>query len=161
MPAGHAKFRPPIAARSLSVVTCRDGELCGRSYGDAQAVVVIEALPEPDNRVQLKMTPEIQFGQERPRCISTQGVLRMEVGRDRRAFDELAMSADLASGDMVVLGCLDSRPGSLGDQFFTRDNEGHHEQKLLVIRLSQTQHDDLFDPAGVLPVDEPRSGSPQ
>ena len=49
---------------------------------------------------------------------------------------------------MLVLTCLPDRPGSLGHRFFTHECAGQAEQKLLVIRLSQTQHDGLFSPRG-------------
>ena len=92
-------------------------------------------------------------GEPRKRFVGSQGALRMEVGRARRVFDELTLSARLSVGQMIVLGSLDSRPGSLGHHFFTQDSEGPVEQKLMVIRLSQTQHDDLFDAEGLLPLD--------
>lgn len=138
----------------LPVVLCKSGELCGQSYEDAQAMLIIKATAKPSGRVQLELTPQIQHGRQRPHYVGTQGTLRMEIGRDRRTFDDLVMSANLAAGDMVVLGSIDGRPGSLGHYFFTQETEGRHEQKLLVVRLSQTQHDDLFDPNGVLPVDD-------
>jgi hypothetical protein len=54
----------------------------------------------------------------------------------------------------MVLSSLPSRPGSLGHYFFT-ENEEHLEQKVLVIRLTQTQHDGLFSPnAKELPLDK-------
>ena len=62
-------------------------------------------------------------------------------------------SATLPPGAMLVLGSLSSRPGSLGHHFFT-ENDGRLEQKLLVVRLAQTQHDDLFDPAEPLKLEE-------
>jgi hypothetical protein len=65
----------------------------------------------------------------------------------------MAIDAALAPGQMLVLGSLVDRPGSLGHRFFTGQNDGKLEQKLLVIRLSQTQHDGLFDPPEVIPLD--------
>lgn len=138
----------------LPVVMCQSGDLCGRSYSDAQAMLVVKPFPTSGDHVRLEVVPQIEYGQSRPRYVGTHGALRLEVGRDRRVFEKLALSADVATGSMIVMGCVDARPGSLGYHFFTRTTDGRLEQKLLVIRLSQTQHDDLFDPDGVLPLDE-------
>ena len=54
---------------------------------------------------------------------------------------------------MLVLTSLPNRQGSLGHHFFTETN-GRLEQKLLIIRLSQTQHDGLFVPPEPLRLDE-------
>jgi hypothetical protein len=54
---------------------------------------------------------------------------------------------------MIVVSCLPERPGSLGHRFLTEVRSGQKEQKLLVIRLSQTQHDDLSPPVQVISPD--------
>ena len=48
---------------------------------------------------------------------------------------------------------MPNRPGSLGHHFFT-ERQDRPEQKLLIIRLSQTQHDGLFNPPEPLKLDE-------
>ena len=129
----------------LPVVMCRDGQLCGRSYENAQAVLVLKAFPEADGRVRLEIVPEVHHGQQRKRFVGSHGALRMDVGRARRVFDELTLSARLSVGQMIVLSSLESRPGSLGHHFFTRDN-GSRERQLIVVRLAQTQHQSMFSP---------------
>ena len=80
-------------------------------------------------------------------------MLRLEAGRPRRAFDEMTISATLSPGSMLLLSSVPRLPGSLGHHFFTEDN-GRLEQKLLVLRLAQTQHDELFTPPEVLQLPE-------
>ena len=46
---------------------------------------------------------------------------------------------------MLIVSSLPNRPGSVGHYFFT-ENEARLEQKLLIVRLAQTQHDGLFSP---------------
>jgi hypothetical protein len=77
----------------------------------------------------------------------------MEPGRRKRTFDEMTIEARLSPGQMLVLGSLTSRPGSLGHRFFTLQRDGKTEQKLLIVRLAQTQHEELFDPDKALPLD--------
>ena len=67
-------------------------------------------------------------------------MLQMEASRPRRTFDDMNLCATLMPGDMVVLTNLPDHPGSLGHQFFTT-TEGEAGQKLLVVRLAQTQRD--------------------
>jgi len=116
-------------------------------------VFVIRARPERDGRVRIRLVPEVQHGENKLRYVGTQGVLRIEPGRTKRAFDDLAVEAVLAPGHMLLLGTLLDPPGSLGRRFFTQNVDGQVQQKLLVIRLAQTQHDDLFDSGDVLPLD--------
>lgn len=122
------------------------GKVGGQSYEQAQPLLAITVALEPDGRVRLEWMPELHYGPIHQRRITSdgQGVLRFEPGRDRRVFHDMAAEAVLTSGDMLVLSTLPDRSGSLGSHFFTQCRRGVEDQKLLVIRLSQTQHDDQF-----------------
>ncbi len=85
----------------------------------------------------------VHHDQPRQRRIEDQGVLRFDFGRPKRDFEDMAISTTLSPGGMLVMTNLPNRSGSLGHHFFT-ENDGRLEQKLLVIRLSQTQQDGLF-----------------
>lgn len=141
----------------LSVLRSTPGGLCGESYTDAQGVLAVEAFPEPDGRVRLEFVPEVHHGQYAQRISGHQQAFRIETSRSQRAFEEMAFSVRLTPGDMLVVSGLPNRPGSLGHGFFTYERAGYQEQKLLVIRLSQTQHDGLFAPPDVPPTDAPPS----
>ena len=139
----------------LPVLIADPDGLRGQTYSKAQGVLAVKAFSERDGRVRLDLVPELHYGESQQRYVGTQGALRLEAGRPRRAFDPMAVSATLAPGHMLVLSSLPSRPGSLGHHFFTQESGGQLEQKLLVIRLAQTQHDDLFALQDLLPPDEP------
>lgn len=119
------------------------GQLCGKTYQQAQGMFAVRAAPQPDGKVRLRLVPELHHGQPRQRWAGHQGVLRMETRRAHVVYDELAVELDLLPGDMLVMSSLPSRPGSLGHYFLTV-GEGQIEQKLLVIRLAQTQHDGVI-----------------
>ena len=123
----------------------REG-LCGDTYNMAQAVWAAKAFPQDDGRVELHLTPELHHDEARQRWVGSQGMLRLETARPRRVFDDMTLSPTLSPGDMLVLSSLPNRQGSLGHHFFTEDHD-KLEQKLLIIRLSQTQHDELFNPS--------------
>jgi hypothetical protein len=137
----------------LPVLMSESGGLCGQTYARAQGLLAVKTFPLPDGRVRLDLLPELHYGEPRQRFVGDQGALRLESGRPRRGFENLAFSVTLAPGHMLLVSCLPSRPGSLGHHFFTTVNGGQKEQKLLIIRLAQTQHDGLFEPDAVLPLE--------
>jgi hypothetical protein len=136
----------------LPVLMNKGGQISGQTYNQAQGVFAIQATPQADGRIRIEMTPEVHHDQPRPRWTSVNGVLQLEPGRPRESYDELKLSADMRPGMMLVVSGLPSRQGSLGHYFFT-EMHGHLEQKLLIVRLSQTQHDGLFSPPDTLKLD--------
>ncbi|NQU20694.1 MAG: hypothetical protein HQ567_05375 [Candidatus Nealsonbacteria bacterium] len=138
----------------MPVLLRESGRLAGQTFAHAQARLAVKTLPQPDGHVLLELVPELQHDQARQRWIGdNQGMLRLKADRPCRAFDEMKISAKLAPGSMLLLSSLTTRPASLGHRFFT-ENDGQLEQKLLVIRLVQTQHDSVFSPPDVLQLDE-------
>lgn len=138
----------------LPVLMCESGQIAGQTYSQAQGVFAVKSFPQPDGRVRLQLTPELHYGQPRQRWVGEQNVMRLETSRPRKTYDDMTLTADLAPGAMLILASLPNRTGSLGHHFFTQ-NDGRIEQKLLVVRLSQTQHDGLFDaPPETLKLDD-------
>ncbi len=137
----------------LPVLVNAAGQLSGQTYNEAQGVFAVKSFPQPDGRVRLELVPELHYGQPRQRWVGGQGMMRLETSRAKQVYDDMTLSADLSPGTMLVLSSLPSRPGSLGHHFFTQ-SEPRLEQKLLVIRLSQTQHDGLFAPPEPLKLEE-------
>jgi hypothetical protein len=130
----------------LPVLTREPGGVCGRSYPKAQCLLALKTAFEADGRVRLNLVPEVHYGEPRQRYVGEGAALILEAGRARKAFDELTVTAALLPGHMLLISSLDSRPGTLGHQFFTCKSNGRLEQKLLLIRLAQSPHDSLFDP---------------
>jgi hypothetical protein len=125
---------------SLPVLISENGEVRGGTYRQAQGVLALKTFPQSDGSVRLSLVPELHHEQARQRWVGRQGMLQMDTSRPRRSFDDMALSARLMPGDMLVFTSLPDRPGSLGHHFFTT-SEGESSQKLLVVRLAQTQHD--------------------
>jgi hypothetical protein len=138
---------------SLPVLICGPEGIRGDDCAQAQGVLSVESFPERDGRVRLRIVPEIQHGAPGLRYVGRQGMVRLETGRSKRVLDSLSMEATLSPGQMLVFSGRLDRPATLGHRFFTPDRDGRTEQKLLVIRLAQTQHDDLFDAPEVLTLD--------
>ena len=124
----------------------RSGEISGQVYNQAQAILAFCTKIESDGRVCMNIVPEVHYGQPQKRWVSgNQGVLQLDSSRKREIFESLATESTLGPGEMFVISSLPDRSGSLGHYFLTETKSGKLEQKLLVIRLSQTQHDSLFD----------------
>jgi len=137
----------------LPVLISESGELGGETYSQAQAVLVVKTFPQGDGRVRVELVPELQHGELRQRWVGQDGMWRLEAGRQQRVFEEMAFSATLSPGCMLLVSSLPDRPGSLGHHFFTEDN-GKPQQKLLVLRLAQTQHEGLFSPRRTLSLEQ-------
>jgi len=140
----------------LAVPTYESGQLSVQTYCQAQGHLTVEAAAQSDGRVQLKLTPELRHGQSRmtPRpVVGNEAILQLAPNQPCRVFDDLSISATVSPGAMLVLSCLPDRAGSLGHHFFTCNNE-RLERKLLVVRLSQTQHDDSLVAGQILPLPE-------
>jgi hypothetical protein len=80
--------------------------------------------------------------------VADQAIFRCEPGRPKRAFEEMKLTALMGPGAMLLLGSQPKREGSLGHYFFLESNgrDDQLDQKLTLIRLCQTQHDDLVSP---------------
>ena len=133
----------------LPVLLSGPDGVTGKTYQKAQGVLAVSVIPEKDGRVLLQAVPELHHDESQRVFTGSQGAWRIDTARPRLVFDDMTVSARLAPGQMIVLSCLPTRPGSLGHNFLTTDSSGSLEQKLLVIRLSQTQHDELFEPTPI------------
>ena len=132
----------------MPILVSEAGEIRGLTYEQAQGIFALHVAPQPDGRVQLELVPEIHHGQNRQHWVGDQSIFRLETGRPKRAFEELKLAAVMGPGAMLLLGSQPNRPGSLGHYFFLEGNgrDDRLDQKLILVRLCQTQHDDLVSP---------------
>ncbi len=125
------------------------GDLRGLTYNQAQGVFALKVGSEPDGRVRLELTPEVQHDQTRQHIVGDAGMFRMETGRPKRSFDDLRIAPVLGVGAMVILGSQLDRVGSLGHYFFQEPagRDERLEPKMIIIRVGQTQNDDIVSPS--------------
>lgn len=128
-------------------------QVSGHTYRQAQGLFELKASQQRDGRVRLELLPQLSYGEVRQHWVGNQGMLRLEASRPKRAFSDMRMEVTLTAGHLLMLAALPQRPGSLGNYFFSDNSSGQPEQKLLLIRLIQTQHDDLLPPPEILPLD--------
>ncbi len=128
----------PIEER-VHVLVNEEGGTRGETFEKAQCMFSVRSFPKGDGRVRLELTPEIEHGEARNRRVATEGVWRLDFGRDRKAFDSLRMETTLEPGQTLIVSS-GAEPIGIGRCFFNRDEE----TTLFLVRVAQTQRDDLF-----------------
>lgn len=128
----------------LPLLARDSGQVCGRTYRKADCRFALKATPGVDNELQLELVPEVQYGDAQLRQVVGEGTLRLEPGRPRKCFPELAARFVLRPGQMLLFASTPDTPGSLGHYFFTDDAGEQRTRRLLMIRLAQAGEDELF-----------------
>ena len=116
----------------------------GKTLREAQCVLAARCYPQGNGEVRVELTPEIHHGTPRKQWVAGEGTFHLVTGRDRQVYDDLLMEITLTPGQTLVLSCTPEF--GLGHNFFLDTSHGDAQQKLLLIRLTQTQRDDLFEP---------------
>jgi hypothetical protein len=138
-------------SQPLVVLTSEEGRVEGASYEKPAMLFDLRSIPHGDGQATLQLTPEIQHGDERKSFIHSDFGLRPDMSRDRKTWQDLSMSVKLSPGQMIALSCNgDPKSSNLGKAFFvTHTAEQSDERVLLLIKLAETQLDELFAPEGV------------
>jgi hypothetical protein len=124
----------------------RDGDYSsGETFHQAQCVLEIRTYPQGDGRVRVQLTPEIQHGHLRSQFVGHDGSWLINNDRETRSFDSLAMEVLMTPGESLVLSCTADVKG-LGQHMFVDGKSDSDTQYLVLVRLVQTQFDDLFAP---------------
>ncbi|MHC2069336.1 hypothetical protein ACYFX5_17825 [Bremerella sp. T1] len=127
----------------VSLLETVDGALRGETYHDAECKLAIKMFPQNDGRVQVMVTPEIHHGEAKQRVEGSQGMLRVETRREVKVLEQVAFSAMVEPGQTVMLSGTTESKG-LGKTFFERESGGSSRRQVLMIRVSGSQFDDLF-----------------
>jgi len=93
----------------------------------------------------LSLTPEIEHGEMKARWGGSEGMMIHQTSQDRLILDRLAFEAMLAPGQSLIVSTTPEIKG-LGEYFFSQHVGGAAERRLMVIRYTQTQFDNLFAP---------------
>jgi hypothetical protein len=134
----------------LTVLTIRDGQsVSGETYSKASVLFDLRAVPHGDGRATIELTPEIQHGEHRQTFVSTEFGVRPEMRRAQQVWKELKMEVKLNPGQVLVVSST-MPPKSLGSAFFVAKTADQSEERvLLLLRLAETQLDELFAPEAV------------
>ena len=138
-------------SQPLVVLTSEEGRVEGANYEQPAMLFDLRSIPHGNGQATLKLTPEIQYGEEHKSFIRSDFGLRPDMSRDRKTWDELSLSVKLRPGQMIALSCNgEPKSSNLGKAFFvTHTAEQTDERVLLLIKLAETQLDELFAPEGI------------
>ena len=128
----------PIASLLLS----RDGHAVGKEYQDACGAFRVTATQQGDDGVSLRIVPEVHHGAYQRRvgsdpaagAFAPQQFLFKE-GQEEESFRDLAATLTLRPGQVLLIGSLPERRGSIGDFLLTEAeaNSDRMLQRLVVV----------------------------
>lgn len=120
----------------------RNGEVTSvEEMSQAECLLNVFGVPQRNAGAAIRLIPEVAHGPIRQKYVVQDNAFHMEARRDRRTYHELAIELVLRPGEVLMVTCDTEPTKSLGRDFFLNGNL----QKLLLIRLTQTQIDDFFD----------------
>lgn len=144
--AGHRSvIKASKVFATLPVLLNEEGTVHGHQLTNARCTLSLKAHPQGDGRAKLSLTPEIEHGEMKARWGGSEGMMIHQTSQDRLILDRLAIEAMLAPGQSLIVSTTPEIKG-LGEYFFSQHVGGAAERRLLVIRYTQTQFDNLFAP---------------
>jgi hypothetical protein len=130
---------------SLAALIRENDDVRGYQLEQARCLWALKPYPRGDGSVKLDLTPEIEHGDEKSRFTAADGQFLTQVGPDRLVLDRLRIEATLQPGQWVILSTTPDLKG-LGEHFFVDRTSGAVRRAFILVRLGQTQLDDLFAP---------------
>ncbi len=127
----------------LSVLVNEQGRIGGRTFKEAHCIFSVRSFPQGNGRVRVEVTPEIEYGKPQNQYVGRNGRIEFQIGRRRQIYDDLTCIATLAPGQMLLFSTT-PQPKGLGQNMFTRETSSGPRKRFCIIRLVQTQYDDLF-----------------
>lgn len=116
-------------------------------FDKGHGLMELRAWPLGDGRIRLEATPTIEHGEVRQQWVSGQGTWVLDVNRPRQSFESLTITATMSPGQTTLITSTPESKG-LGGYFFGLP--ASQQRSVLLIRLAQTQQDDLFSPPSTL-----------
>jgi hypothetical protein len=143
-PGKRGEIVPSPVHEKLTVMTWKDQELTGRTYESVQGKFRVHCQPQGDGRVRVELTPELHHGKPKRQWVGDDGVWRLDTGQERVILDHLRITATVSPTEHLLIAAREQPLRSLGRDFLSSTNSGKAVQKLLVVRLVQSEYDDTL-----------------
>lgn len=133
----------------LTVLTVIDSATQGQTFEKANALFDLRAIPHGDKQTTVELTPEVQHGELKHSYVTSEIGMRPELRRASENWQDLKIVTKLNLGQVLVVTA--SQPTkALGKAFFTTKTADQSEEyTILLLRVVETQLDELFDPDSV------------
>jgi hypothetical protein len=144
---GEFEIAPSVTVHGeLHLVSRDEGKAQSRTYHNAQAAFRATAQLNGDGHVRLHFTPELHFGNSHQMIsLESGGTPRYDTSRPKEVFGKLTTRFVVAPGEMLLLGCVPNRPGSIGHYLFHEESPDGPQQRLLLVRLARAPPGELFE----------------
>jgi hypothetical protein len=126
------------------VLLSKDGRVGGKPFTQVEGRYELRAEAVAGQRVSVRLVPELHHGELRNRYASDQGVLMLSPSRDREAFEELTIGAELGAGDALVLSCLPDADSTLGGVLHMGNTTGLRERRFIIVRLLEAPPSEIL-----------------
>lgn len=111
-------------------------------YENPLCRMAVRCTASSDQHAVVELVPEIEHGQLKQAFVSEGSSFHLEARRDHDVFADLIMEIQLRPGETAMVTCNDAEQ-SFGQSFFR--NGEMTKQRILLVRLAQTQLDDMFE----------------
>ncbi len=123
---------------------CVDGALRGERLRQVQGYLVATPALGSGNRVRLAVEPRLEAGEAQPKPLANLNGLDWKFDREGRDFPALALRAELASGEYLIVGPLPEAATTLGGLLFRRAAATQTTWGVLLIRVLRPTADEQF-----------------
>jgi hypothetical protein len=141
----HRTIQASAVQDEAVVLLSKDGRVGGKPFREVEGRYELRAQAVAGQRVSVRVVPELHHGELRNRYTgSDQGILLMAPSREREAFDELTIGAELGAGDALVLSCLPEADSTLGGLLHISSVGGLRERRFIIIRLLESPPSEIL-----------------
>jgi hypothetical protein len=157
LPGKRAEVVATTGQHELALLEHGAEGVTGATYRDVTSQFALQAWPDADGRIRIRVVPELKHGPVRRSWVGEEGMFRLETGQARRAFDDLSIATPLPAGATLLVGVTDEEGAAVGDALL-RERSAGGGVRLLVIRPPAAATDPVFATAAGGP-ETPRDGS--
>jgi hypothetical protein len=120
---------PSSGKKGVGAITVQQGQCTFR--------VAAERVQE--GWVKVAFLPQIEHGAERVRPVATEQRWENKNTRQIESYYDQEFSLELNTGEFVVVGLAEDRPGTLGHLFFRSGDADSRFQRVMIVRLAGMQ----------------------
>ncbi|VTS05513.1 hypothetical protein [Tuwongella immobilis] len=139
---GQITLGDPRPTASMKVLLHLDQEPKVRTFQSAQIGLKIQPSVQSDGRIRLKLIPQVQHGEKAHwASVNVAGNHSWTLANDRptELFEDLAIEATVGANEYLVIGTRRQRQDTFGFYGFAEPKREKPIQRLLVLRVGQTQ----------------------